>query len=211
MFTPFPSTATTSGVRVSCSPRRTPVVASITSSGVVPSHAMRRYVVAKPSTDDPGAERPHQRPGERDAEDGDDDPDQHRQPDPVDALCQGALLVAGADVPRDAGRGAVRQEDAQPHRGLQHHRRDALPGQLRRPEVAHDRGVREQEQRLGHQRQERRHREPQDLPVVSVRHGHTLAPRNDQIAVVIMTSSIHRTAHSHDPGNAQPRRGGCGA
>ena len=42
MLTPFPSTATTSGVRVSCSPRSTPVVASMTSSGVVPSQAIRR-------------------------------------------------------------------------------------------------------------------------------------------------------------------------
>ena len=84
-------------------------------------------------------------------------------------------VVAGADVPSHAGRGAVRQEDAQPHRGLQHHRSDALPGELRRPEMAHDRGVREQEQRLGHQRQERRHREPQDLPVVRLSHGSTVA------------------------------------
>ena len=58
MLTPFPSTATTNGVRVSCRPRRTPVVASITSSGVVPSHAMRRYVVANPSTDDPAPNAP---------------------------------------------------------------------------------------------------------------------------------------------------------
>ena len=46
MFTRFPATATTSGVRVSWSPRSTPVAASMTSSGVTPRKASRRYVVA---------------------------------------------------------------------------------------------------------------------------------------------------------------------
>ena len=68
MLTPFPSTATTSGVRVSCSPRSTPVVGQHTSSGVVPSHAMRRYVVANASTVGPAPNAPDQRPGQRDAE-----------------------------------------------------------------------------------------------------------------------------------------------
>ena len=175
---------------MSCSPRSTPVVASITSSGVVPSQAIRRYVVAYALDRRPGPERPDQRSGEHHAEHRHDDADEHRQPDAVDALGERALLVAGADAPGDAGGGAVGQEDAQPDRGLQHHRRDALAGQLGGAEVADDRGVGEQEQRLGHERQERRHREPQDLPVVRVRHAATLANRNGQIAVVIMTRTF---------------------
>ena len=127
---------------------------------------MRRYVVAYASTVGPAPNAPTNGPVSATPSDRDDHADQDRQPDPVDALHEGALPVAGADVPGDAGRGAVRQEDAEPDRRLQHHRSDALPGELRCPEVAHDRGVGEQEQRLGHQRQERRHREPQDLPVV---------------------------------------------
>ena len=39
-----------------------------------------------------------------------------------------------------------------------------------------DRGVREEEQRLGHQRQERRHGEPEDLAVVRVAHRAILQP-----------------------------------
>ena len=54
------------------------------------------------------------------------------------------------------------------------------PGELGGAEVADDRRVGEQEQRLGHQRQERRYGEPQDLAVVPVRHVFTLAPGNDQ-------------------------------
>ena len=42
---------------------------------------------------------------------------------------------------------------------------DPEGGELRRAEVADDRSVGEQEQRLGDQGQEGRHREPQDLPV----------------------------------------------
>ena len=50
---------------------------------------------------------------------------------------------------------------------------EAMPsaGQLRGAEVADDRGVREQEQRLGDQGEEGRDGEPQDLAVVRPR-GH---------------------------------------
>ena len=59
------------------------------------------------------------------------------------------------------GGGAVGEEDAQADRRLEHARGDAEPGQLRGAEVADDRGVREQEQRLGDQREERGDRERQ--------------------------------------------------
>jgi hypothetical protein len=70
--------------------------------------------------------------------------------------------------------GAVGEEDAQADCGLHHHRRDPLAGQLGRTEVADDRGVGEQEERLGHERQEGGDREPQDLAVVRVSHGESL-------------------------------------
>ena len=83
--------------------------------------------------------------------------------------------VTGADVPGHARRGPVGEEDAQADDGLENHRGDALAGELGRAEVADDRGVREQEQRLGHQRQEGGYGEPQDLPVVGARHRANLA------------------------------------
>ena len=58
MLTPLPSTATTRGVRVSCNPRSTPVAASITSSGVNPRQASRRYVDANAATDGPTPNAP---------------------------------------------------------------------------------------------------------------------------------------------------------
>ena len=53
MLSALPATATTSGVRVSWRPRSTPVVASMTSNGVVPRNAIRRYVVACSLTSSP--------------------------------------------------------------------------------------------------------------------------------------------------------------
>ena len=171
MLSTTPLTTTTSGVRVSCSPRSTPVAASITSSGVVPRKAMRKYVAAWSVTSGPGPEGADERAGERDAEQRRHEPDEHGEPEPVDALGERAAPVAGAEVAGDAAGGAVGEEHAQPHDGLEHDGGDAEPGELRRTEVADDRGVGEQEQRLGHQRQEGGERQAQDLAVERVRHG----------------------------------------
>jgi hypothetical protein len=62
MFNRLPTTATSSGVRVSCRPRSTPVAASITSSGTVPRKASRRYVVANPDTAGSAPNRSTSRP-----------------------------------------------------------------------------------------------------------------------------------------------------
>ena len=89
-FATLPTTATTSGVRVSWRPRRTPVAASISSRGAAPSRATRRYVVACVATSELG---PNQATTVRVAEqhrDRHDHADQCRQPDPVDALDQRA-------------------------------------------------------------------------------------------------------------------------
>ena len=123
-----------------------------------------------------GAESTDERPGEQHTEHRADQPDAHGQPEAVDALRQRSPQVAGPDPTRHARRGAVGQEDAQPDDGLQHHGRDPLARELGGAEVADDRRVREQEQRLGHQRQEGGDGEPQDLPVVGAGHGASLRP-----------------------------------
>ena len=66
---------------------------------------------------------------------------------------------------RDAGGGAVGEEDAQADDGLEDDRGDAEAGELGRAEVADDRGVGEQEERLGDEREEGRDGEAQDLAV----------------------------------------------
>ena len=118
-----------------------------------------------------GAERRDERPGRPDAGDGRDGADGHRQPEPVDPLGEGGPQVAGAEVPGDARRGAVGEEDAQADDRLEDDGRDAETGELGGAEVAHDRGVGEQEERLGHEGEERRHGQSQDLAVDGLHGG----------------------------------------
>ncbi len=89
------------------------------------------------------------------------------EPGAVDAEGQRAAEVARSEPAGHAGGGAVGEEDAQPDRGLQHRGRDAEPGELRGAEMADHRGVGEQEERLGHERQEGRDGQPHDLAVVA--------------------------------------------
>ena len=176
MLTPFPSTATTSGVRVSCSPRRTPVVASITSSGVVPSHAMRRYVVANPSTDDPAPNAPTS--GSVKAT------PRTVTTTPISTASQTPSIPC-ARAPCSSPAPTCRATLAVVPYARKMHSPTAVcsttaampcPASSGVPRWPDDRRVREQEQRLGHQRQERRHREPQDLPVVGASHLTILEP-----------------------------------
>ena len=110
-------------------------------------------------------ERADQWVGEHDPRDGDGDAEADGEPDAVETEGEGSAQVAGAQSPGDPGGGAVGEEHTQAHRGLQDHRGDPEPGELGGAEVSHHRGVGEEEQRLGHQREERRHRQPKDLPV----------------------------------------------
>ena len=121
-----------------------------------------------------GAEEAHQRLGEQHPRDGDHGADADREPEAVDALGDGTAQVAGADPARDAAGGAVGQEDAQADHRLEDGGRDAEAGERRGAEVADDRGVGEQEERLGDQREQRREREPEDLPVAGVPHETTV-------------------------------------
>ncbi len=167
MLARLPTTATASGVRVSCRPRSTPVAASISSSGTAPSSARWRYVAARSATRWPGAEQSDQRAGERQCHEAGQGPDQGGQPEPVDALGERPAGVAGPQLTRHRGRGAVGQEDAQADQGAEHGGGDAERGQLRRAEVADDGRVGQQEQRLGHECEEGGHGQAQDLPILS--------------------------------------------
>ena len=114
---------------------------------------------------DPASKTPTRTGVSDDPADGRDGADDHRQPDAVDALGERAAQVAGAEVARDAGGGAVGEEDAQADDGLQDDRRDAEAGELGGAEVTDDRGVGEQEERLGDEGEEGRDGQAQDLAV----------------------------------------------
>jgi hypothetical protein len=73
--------------------------------------------------------------------------------------------VAGADPTGDEGRGGVGEHVAQPDQGGQHGRRRAQRRQLGGAEPTHDRGVDQDEERLGGERAERGDGQPHDLAV----------------------------------------------
>ena len=102
---------------------------------------------------------------------GRDDADQHGEPEPVDALGERGAQVAGTELAGDRCRGPVREEDAEVDDGREGGAGDAERGQRRRAEVTDDRGVGEQEQRLGDQCAERGEGEAQDLAVVRAAPG----------------------------------------
>ena len=157
MLSACPPTATTSGVRVSCRPRRMPVVASMTSSGVTPRKAIRRYVSpARP----PPARRHRRTSGPVVATPTRvmTTPTADGEPDPVDALGEGRPPVAGAQQAGDTGRWSRTRgrRTGRPASGARGG--DAETGQGCGAEVADDRRVGEQEQRLRDEREERRER-----------------------------------------------------
>ncbi len=142
-------------------------------------------------------EEAHERSGQGEAGDRGHHADEDGEPDAVDALGQRSPGVAGADPPGYRGGCAIGEEDAQADRGLDHGTRDAEPRQLRCAEVADDGCVREQEERLGDQGQERRAGEAEDLPVVGAgvdalrtagdRHRAQPTPCNDHPGVAYLT------------------------
>ena len=111
------------------------------------------------------AEHAHQRAGEHQPGHRDRHRHRDREPDALHRLVGRLPLVAGAEQPGHRGRRPVRQEDEDRVAGDQDRRRDREPGQLRGAEVADDRGVGQHVDRLGDERPERRHRQPEDLPV----------------------------------------------
>ena len=96
---------------------------------------------------------------------------------------QGRVAAAGAELARDPGRGAVGEEDAETDQRLQHGGRDAEAGQLAGAEVADHRGVAEEEQRFGDQREKGGDGEPPDLAVVG---GQSKPTHDDPLTVEIV-------------------------
>ena len=82
------------------------------------------------------------------------------------ALDRGAL-VAGAEVAGDDARRAVGEEDEDAGGRDERGARDPEAGELGRAEMADDRGVGEQEERLGDEGEEGRDRETDDLAAVA--------------------------------------------
>ena len=106
------------------------------------------------------------RAGERDRGEQQHDADDEAEPQRLRAEPRRLLLLPGAVQARDARRGAVGEEVEDRERGGQRGRRDRERRELERAEMADDRGVDEQVERLGGQRAERGHGEPEDLAVV---------------------------------------------
>ena len=139
------------------------------------------------------AEEPDQPGGQQQSCDRGDRPDQDREPDPVETLGERPGPVAGTDAAGHRRGGAVGEEDAQAHCSLQHGRGDSQPGELGGAKVADDRGVRQQEHRLGHQGEEGRYGEPQDLAVVGPGPG---GRHRDSVAAVTPAAGASlRPAH----------------
>ena len=86
------------GVRVSCSPRSTPVAARATSIAGMPIAETRRYVVAWPGCCRRGAEHPAQRLGGEGDGHGHHRPDGDGEPGAVDAGLEDPAFRAGADL-----------------------------------------------------------------------------------------------------------------
>jgi hypothetical protein len=112
-----------------------------------------------------GAERGHQRRRGEPAGHGKHQAETERQPEPVDAHRHCLPAVAGAEPARHGRGGAVGEEHHQPDDGLQHRAGQAETGQGNGAEVADHGRIGQQEQRLGHERPEGRHGQPEDLPV----------------------------------------------
>jgi hypothetical protein len=97
---------------------------------------------------------------------------------PSHSACEPTRAAAsswpGAVQARHARRGAVGEEVEDRERRAHHGGGDGQRGELRRAEVADDRGVDEHVERLGGQRPERGHGQAQDLAVVGAAHADPL-------------------------------------
>ena len=166
MFTANPMPATHSGVRVSCRPRSRPGRGEDHEHGGQAGHRDREvHGCLGGDVGSTAPNTPDEHGGGEPPRDGEHDAEPERQPEPVDAGRHRAAAVAGAHASRHRGRRRVGEEHHEPDDRLQDRAREPEPRERRRPEVADHRGVGEQEQRLGDQRPERGHGEPQDVAV----------------------------------------------
>ena len=82
------------------------------------------------------------------------------------------VVGTGPEGTGDTGGGAVGEKHEHTRGGAQHRAGDPQPGQVRRAEMPHDGRIDEQEQRLGHESEERRNRQAQNLPGQAAVAGH---------------------------------------
>lgn len=165
-FSPNDAMDTASGVRVSCSPRSTPV-----------PHEDQQHAGGAEETDAQigdglrgelagRSEQVYDKRSKRPAHHTDGQSDDRGQPQAVHPLAHRLPDVPRPQSPCDRGGGGVREEHAQPDEGRQGRAGHAESAERWIGEVADDDGVGEQEERLGHQCPECRDREPEDLPVM---------------------------------------------
>ncbi len=102
------------------------------------------------------------------ADEGQNRADPEREPHPVDAHRHRPRRVAGAEPARDRRRGRVGEEDHEPDDRLQYGRRDAETRERSHAQVAHQRGVDDEEERLRDERSECGNGKPQDVAVQRV-------------------------------------------
>ena len=104
-----------------------------------------------------------------------------REPDRLRPERRRGAVLAGPVQPRHPGGRPVGQEDAEPDDGAQRRRGERERGELRRAQVADDRGVDQEVERLGRERAQRGHGQGQDLAVAA--RGTHAAPLYDPAMV----------------------------
>ena len=113
----------------------------------------------------PRTERLQQGPAGEAACDGEQHSQTGRGPETVATDFEGLFEPTAPEMPRNGGGGRVSQEHHQSDHGLHHGGGNAHARELCGAQVADDRRIRQQEQRLRNQRAERGDSERQDLPV----------------------------------------------
>ena len=128
------------------------------------------------------AERVHDLPGQRPADGQDGHADERSQPQPVDALADRGLPVPGAELPGHRGGGPIGQEDRDADQRGERLAGHGQPAERNGAQSPDDGRIRQQEQRFGHQCAERRHGQPENLPVVRVPPGGSPQARSPGLA-----------------------------
>ena len=124
---------------------------------------IRQRVVARGAVPTEPAE---ERPADDLAADEERESNPERRPEGLRRKASGVVFAASARRPRDNGGRPVREEVEDRERSREHRPRKAERRDLRPAEMADDRGVGKDVERLGRERAEGRQREPNNLAVV---------------------------------------------
>ncbi len=114
-------------------------------------------------------------------------------------------MVTGADPAGDRRGGAVGEEDADTDQRLQDRSGDSESRELRRTEMPDDRRIGQQHQRLGHQGEEGRNGQSQDLPVLVPEE--TSQPGPHAWPVMSMRVIVPDSACAQPTGPGRPEKG----